>query len=135
MSTVRRFEDLRVWQLAREIVNDIYQLTNIGPFSKDFALMNHIRRSAISVLSNIAEGFEAGTDKKFANYVNIAKSSAGECRAQLYLALDQSYIDKNEFELLKEKLISVSKQLSKLETYLRSEQTNRVNDFEIKYRT
>lgn len=129
MSTVRKFEDLRVWQLARDIVSDIYEMTKKPPFAKDFALVDQIRRSAISILSNIAEGFESATDKKFANYVNIAKSSAGECRAQIYVAIDQDYVTKNEGKLLTEKLITVSRQLSKLETYLRNEDVNRVNEF------
>lgn len=68
-------------------------------------MRNQIRRSAISVLSNIAEGFEAGTDNQFARYLDIAKGSAGECRAQLYVALDQKYIDESEFEDLKETLL------------------------------
>lgn len=102
MATVKRFEDLNVWKLAREIVNHIYDASRNNEFSRDFPLMNQIRRSAISILSNIAEGFESGSDAKFANYLRIAKGSAGECRAQLYLAYDLKYISKNELETLKD---------------------------------
>lgn len=133
MATVKRFEDLDVWKLTREIVNHIYDASRHNEFSRDFALMNQIRRSAISILSNIAEGFESGTDKKFANYVNIAKASAGECRAQLYVVWDQDYMSTEVFNTINRKLTIVSKQLSKLESYLRSEKTSRVSDFEIKY--
>lgn len=77
-------------------MNDIYEMTKKSPFAKDFALIDQIRRSAISILSNIAEGFESATDKKFANYVNIAKSSAGECRAQIYIAIDQGYVTQKQ---------------------------------------
>lgn len=133
MATVNTFEDLEVWKLARQIVNHVYDVSKKNEFSKDFALTNQMRRSAISILSIIAEGFESGTDKKFANYVNIAKASAGECRAQLYIALDQSYITEKEFNNVKSDLITVSKKLSKLETYLRSDNQNRVSDYEIEY--
>lgn len=133
MATVKQFEDLRVWQLAREAVNDVYKYTQTGSFSKDFALLNQIRRSAISVLSNIAEGFESGSDAKFANYLRIAKGSSGECRAQLYLAYDLKYITDMEFDILKSKFIANSKQLAKFEIYLRNNSNNQVNDYQIDY--
>lgn len=125
---------MEVWQLAREIVNDVYKLTNKNKFSKDFTLRNQIRSSSISILSNISEGFESGTDPQFARYLNIAKGSAGECRAQLYVALDQEYISKMEFEALKEKLIKESKKLARLIGYLKRD-TNYANEFEIIYET
>lgn len=133
MPTVNNFEDLRVWKTSREIVNEIYSITKKAPFAKDFALIDQIRRAAISIMSNIAEGFESASDKKFVNYVNIAKASAGECRAQVYISIDQGYISQQEGKELVDKLISVSKQLSKLETYLRNDNSDRVNETEIKY--
>lgn len=132
MATVTRFEDLDVWKLGRNIVNDIYELTNKSDFSRDFALRDQIRRSAIGILSNIAEGFESGSDKQFARYLNIAKGSAGECRAQLYIALDQNYISQNEFDNLKEQLITCSKKLSRLIGYL-NDSNSQVRDIEIIY--
>lgn len=132
MATVRRFEDLDVWKLSREIVNNIYDLTNESAFSKDYALRNQIRRSAIGILSNIAEGFESGSDKQFARYLKIAKGSAGETRAQLYVAFDQRYISQNEFSITKEKLDICSKKLSRLISYL-SDKANYTKDFEIIY--
>ena len=135
MAGIERFEDLRVWQSARDMVNEIYRLTNKKSFSKDYALVNQIRRSAISVMSNIAEGFESASDRKFANYANIAKSSAGECRSQVYIASDQSYINSSELENLTSRLTSISKQLSRLEAYLRQENRNpnQLNDLDIPY--
>lgn len=134
MATITRFEELDVWKLAREIVNKIYDLSNKDVFSKDFAMRNQIRRSAIGILSNIAEGFESGTDKQFARYLKIAKGSAGECRAQLYVAWDQNYINQNEFDNLKEQLIVCSKKLSGLISYLNGSK-NQVRDIEIIYDT
>jgi four helix bundle protein len=134
MATVTKFEELDVWQLTREIVNDVYDMANRGNFNKDYALRDQIRRSAISILSNIAEGFESGSDKQFARYLKIAKGSAGECRAQLYVALDQRYISQNEFSNLKAQLIQCSKKSSSLISYLNSSK-NQVKELEIIYNT
>lgn len=134
MATVKKFEDLEVWKLSRKNVNAIYDLSNKNAFSKDFALHDQIRRSSLGILSNIAEGFESGSDKQFARYLKIAKGSAGECRAQIYVALDQNYISKNEFGNLKKELIIRSKKLSRLISYLNGSK-NQVKDFEINYET
>jgi four helix bundle protein len=137
MGNISRFEDLRVWQAAREIVNAIYQITQRDALSKDVVLVKQVRRSAISIMSNIAEGYESASDKKFANYVNIAKSSAGECRAQIYIASDQQYINNKQSVEILNKLTSISKQLSKLESYLRKENLspNQTKDYELPYNT
>jgi four helix bundle protein len=132
MATVKKFEDLDVWKLARKITNEIYDLSKKNEFGRDYALRNPIRRSAISTISNIAEGFEAGTDKLFSRYLKIAKGSAGECRAQLYIALDQHYISQDKFNRLNEKLIICSRKLSKLISYLDGS-NNQVHDIEIIY--
>jgi four helix bundle protein len=134
MATVKKFEDLDVWKLARKITNEIYDLSKKNEFGQDYALRNQIRRSAISTISNIAEGFEAGTDKLFSRYLKIAKGSAGECRAQLYIALDQHYISQNKFNSLKEKLIICFRKLSKLSSYL-DDNDNQAHDIEIIYGT
>jgi len=134
MATITKFEDLDVWKLSRKIVNEIYDLSNKDIFSKDFALRDQIRRSAIGILSNIAEGFESGTDKQFARYLKIAKGSAGECRAQLYIALDQEYATQKEFGTLKDKLVNCSGKLSRLVSYLNGG-GNTVRELEIIYDT
>lgn len=99
MASVKRFEELVAWQKARVLCNAVYAATNSGKFSKDFALRDQIRKSAISVMSNIAEGFERNGDKEFFYFLSIAKASAGELRTQLYIAFDQDYISKEDFDI------------------------------------
>ena len=94
------------------------KISSSGNFSKDFALLNQIRRAAISILSNIAEGFERGGDKEFILFLTIAKGSCGEVRAQLYVACDQKYIDKEQYILIHDKLIETSRMISGLIKYL-----------------
>lgn len=84
MAKIEQFEDVEAWQLARQLANRVYDFTDGQSFSRDFALRDQIRRAAISVMSNIAEGFESQNDKTFVRYLYIAKASAGEVRAQLF---------------------------------------------------
>ncbi len=98
MATIEKFEDIESWKISREITKLVYAASSTGNFSKDFALVNQIRRASISILSNIAEGFERGGNKEFLQFLAIAKGSCGEVRAQLYVALDQNYIDKNSLK-------------------------------------
>jgi len=118
MAKIEKFEDIEAWKQAREITKSIYQISSAGSFSKDFALVNQIRRASISILSNIAEGFERNGDKEFIQFLTIAKGSCGEVRAQLYVALDQDYIDKNQFTVIEGKLSETSRMLSGLIRYL-----------------
>lgn len=97
MASVKKFEDLICWQEGRGLVNFIYQLTRKRQFS-DFSLKDQILRAAVSIISNIAEGFERGTKDEFIYFLYIAKASCGEVRAQLYIALDQEFIDKSDFQ-------------------------------------
>ncbi len=90
---VRNFEDLAVFQKARSLVKDVYRLTRNGGFSRDSGLTDQIRRAAISVVSNIAEGFERGGNTELIQFLYIAKGSCGEVRAQLMIAHDEGYID------------------------------------------
>src|SRR5262245_32987716 len=94
---IRRFEDLIAWQKARELTKGIYGITNQGPFGKDFALKDQIRRASISIMSNIAEGFERSRPKEFHQFLSISKCSCGELRSQLYIALDAAHIDEGIF--------------------------------------
>lgn len=100
MATVKRFEDLICWQKARLLVREIYKATKSAEFSKDYGLKDQIQRAAVSVMSNIAEGFESGTKHEFLNYLYIAKGSAGEVRAQLYAASDVGYLNIETFKYL-----------------------------------
>ena len=97
MTTAKRFEDLEVWQKAKELTNLIYRLSSSGAFARDFGLRDQMRRAAVSIMSNIAEGIERQTQAMFMQYLARAKGSAGELRAQLYIALEQEYITNAEF--------------------------------------
>jgi len=98
MSTVRRFEDLIAWQKARALTKEVYRaMKNV----RDHGFTDQIQRASVSVMSNIAEGFERGTKQEFLNYLYIAKGSAGEVRAQLYAALDIGYLNIETFKYLK----------------------------------
>lgn len=121
MGKFNSFEEIISWQKARELNLIIYKLTNSKDlFFKDFGFKDQIRRSSVSISSNIAEGFERQTIKEFIRFLYIAKASAGEVRSQLYLAFDIKYISKNEFEELKLKTNEVSKLISGLLKYLHS---------------
>lgn len=102
------FEDLEVWKLSRNLTNQVYGITKEKSFSKDFGLTDQIRRSAVSIMSNIAEGFERGGNKEFIQYLYIAKGSCGELRSQLYVASDQNYITRQ----ILEEMIKLSKIVS-----------------------
>ncbi|MFD0964415.1 four helix bundle protein [Pseudofulvibacter geojedonensis] len=121
MGKFSSFEEIIAWQKARELNLDIYSFTNKNnSFSKDFGLRDQIRRASISISSNIAEGFERQTSKEFIRFLYIAKASAGEVRSQLYLAVDLSYITKEEFEKLNLKVSDIAKLISGLIKYLES---------------
>jgi four helix bundle protein len=118
VAKIERFEDIEAWQRARELAKQIYKISNDGPFARDFGLRDQIRRAAVSIMSNIAEGFERGSNKEFIQFLYIAKGSAGEVRAQLYVALDQGYIDRKNFNLLNRDAAEISRMLSGFITYL-----------------
>jgi len=95
MATFKRFEDIEAWQKARELTREVYAASKVEPFSRDFALRDQIRKATISVMSNIAEGFERGGTREFIQFLSIAKASAGEVQSQLYIALDQGYLSED----------------------------------------
>ena len=119
MSTIAQFEDLEVWQLAKRVANEIYEITSVGKFSQDYVLRDQIRRALASIFSNIAEGFERNGNKEFVQFLAIAKASCGEVRAQLIFAKDRDYISIKQFESAKESLISLSSQIAGFAKYLR----------------
>ena len=121
MSTAKRFEELEVWQRAKELTNLIYRLSSAGSFARDFGLRDQMRRAAVSIMSNIAEGFESQTQALFTQYLNRAKGSSGELRAQLYVALEQEYITSDEFQSAFSLAEVCSKQLASLIRYLESQ--------------
>ncbi len=98
MATVNHFEDLEVWQRARPLTAKIYTLARQGEFAKDFGFRDQICRAAVSIVSNIAEGFERRSNRQFQQFLDIANGSAGELRAQLYVALDLGYVTPAQFK-------------------------------------
>jgi four helix bundle protein len=119
MSKVERFEDLKVWQMARELCREIHELTLKESFSKDFRLIGQIKGSSGSIMDNIAEGFERDGNKEFIQFLSISKGSSGEVRSQLYRAIDNEYISQKEFETVYEKSLEVSKMLKGFIVYLK----------------
>ena len=94
--TAKHFEDLQIWQEARRLTNRIYKITKRQSLSKDFGLCDQIRRASVSIMSNIAEGYERGGNQEFSQFLSIAKGSCGEVRCQLYVVLDEGYLEKEE---------------------------------------
>jgi four helix bundle protein len=121
MATAKRFEDLEVWQRAKDLTNLIYKFSTNGAFSRDFGLRDQMRRASVSIMSNIAEGFESQTQSIFIQYLGRAKGSAGEVRAQLYIAHEQGYLTNDEFETVRSLAEICSKQLAKFIQYLESQ--------------
>ena len=103
---INRFEEIMVWQKAREFVNEIYSKLNI----KDFGFRDQMRNAAVSIMNNIAEGFERETNKEFKRFLFVARASGAEVRSMLYLALDLKYINEDEFQ----DLIAKSEEISKM---------------------
>jgi len=120
MATIKHFEDIVAWQKSVELCSNIYSLTNKGEFSKDFALQNQIRKSVISISSNIAEGFERESTNQFIYFLSMAKASAGETRSQLFIAKNLNYITADEFNDINKNCIELSKLISSFIIYLRA---------------
>ena len=97
---IEKFEDFIAWQKARSLTREIYRVTNLPAFSRDFGLKDQIRRAAVSIMSNIAEGFERGRASEFHQFLSIAKGSCAELRSQLYVALDADYVSEPRFNQL-----------------------------------
>ena len=121
MTTAKRFEDLEVWQRAKDLTNLIYKYSAEGSFSREFGLRDQMRRASVSIMSNIAEGFEGQTQAMFIKYLGYAKGSAGELRAQLYIARDQGYITEEDFTTMFSTTEICSRQLTRLIQYLESQ--------------
>ncbi|MCD6388312.1 MAG: four helix bundle protein [Desulfobulbaceae bacterium] len=118
MAKIKTFEELTSWQEARKLVNRIDKITQQGSFSKDFELRNQIRRSAISIMANIAEGFHRNSNKDFMRFLDYSRSSLAETISHCYIALDQEYISRTEFEEIKKQANFVWKKINKFISYL-----------------
>ena len=119
MPTFRSIEDIEAWQRARALTREIYRTSNVGRFAKDFGLRDQIQRAAVSIMSNIAEGFERSGSGEFAQFLSIAKGSTGEVRSQFHVALDQEYVTQAEFERLIAGVNETARMISGLMSYLR----------------
>jgi four helix bundle protein len=119
MATFKKFEDISAWQKSRELTKEIYSVTGQGSFARDFGLKDQIRRASVSIMSNIAEGFERSGTGEFMQFLATAKGSAGEVRSQLYVALDQDYIMRTRFEVMANSATQISRMISGLMSYLR----------------
>lgn len=109
MGKIERFEDLIAWQKARELTRAIYEVTRQGVFAKDFGLSGQIQKAVVSIMSNIAEGFERGGRGEFHQFLSTAKASCAEVRSQLYVALDAGYLDKTTFDRLMDQAEEVAR--------------------------
>ena len=134
MSTITRFEEIEAWKTAREMTRMIYALTEQGQFAKDFGLKNQIQRASVSVMSNIAEGYESRTQAQFLEYLGRSKASAGEVRCQLYIAIDLKYLTEAQFNEVFDLADKSSRQLARFMGYLETHpQSRRVRDESAEY--
>lgn len=119
MTKIERFEDLEIWQDARELCKRVFEITSKKPFCNDYRFRDQIRASAGSIMDNISEGFERGGNREFIQFLSIAKGSCGETRSQSYRAYDFKYIGKEILEELLDRTINLSKKIAGFITYLR----------------
>lgn len=124
----KRFEETPVWQEAREFVNSVYNLlASSKMFKNDYSLSDQFKRASYSIMLNIAEGFERGSNKDFAHFMDYAKGSAGEVRSILYIVIDNKYVTQDQFKNMIGKIENISAQLSNFKKYLIK------NDFKKKF--
>ena len=125
MGTIKRFEDIECWQGARDLVRRVYLLTRKEHFKKDFELVSQLRRSAVSSMANIAEGFHRNSKKDFLKYLDYARSSVAETVSHCYVVLDQGYISETEMKELEKQADTVWKKINGFIAYLDRDMKNR----------
>jgi len=118
MAAIKRFEDIKAWQKARDLNNEIYKISNSGEFAKDFTLQSQIRKASMSIMLNIAEGFGRKSDREFRQFLIYSNGSSLEVQSALYIALDQNYIKKEKFEHLYSTTEEISKMIQNFSKYL-----------------
>ena len=119
MATFKKFEEIEAWQKARELTKRIYKISRATSFARDFGLKDQIRRASVSIMSNIAEGYDRSGTGEFIQFLATAKGSAAEVKCQLYVALDQSYIDQRTFVELTSLAAETGNMIGGLINYLR----------------
>jgi four helix bundle protein len=121
MASIEKFEDIEAWQKARELSKVVYIVTSEGIFARDYGLRDQIRRASVSIMSNIAEGFNRGGDRELIQFLFIAKGSAAEVQAQLYVALDTGYINQEQFRKLHDLTCEISRLIGGFIRYLKTQ--------------
>jgi four helix bundle protein len=116
----KRFEEIRAWQRARDLVRDVYRICGNGALARDFAFRNQLCRASVSAMSNIAEGFARSSHRDFAHFLDIARGSCSEVQSLLYVALDIGYVTNEEFEQLFDSATETASLIGSLTTHLRS---------------
>jgi len=119
MGKIQKFEDILAWQKARELTKEIYAYAKTGLFAKDFGLKDQIQRASVSIMGNVAEGFDRGGDKEFIQFLSISKGSCGEVKSHLYVALDQQYVSSARFNRLYTSADEVGRLLAGFMAYLK----------------
>jgi four helix bundle protein len=119
MATFKKFEDIETWRKARQLNKQIYRVSRTGHFARDFALRDQIRRASVSIMSNIAEGYDRNGTAEFIQFLATAKGSAAEVKCQLYVALDESYINNSTFDELSALVTEIGNMIGGLMSYLR----------------
>lgn len=122
MAQYNSFEDLPIWKESRVIANAIYHQSSVGAFASDYGLRDQIRRAAVSIMSNVAEGFDRESNKEFVRFLSIAKASLAEVRSQLFLALDLAYIPSDDHSKLNEQLKKLGAEIAGFMRYLEQNQ-------------
>jgi four helix bundle protein len=135
MATVKRFEDLKVWQAARALRSELSAIVRGSQFKHEYELRSQILRAALSVMANIAEGFERSTTKEFIQFLFIAKGSVGELRSHLIALLDDNFISNQQYDELTEKSTAISKQLAAFIQYLEQSNTTKRNPYSTNNKT
>ena len=123
---IKRFEDIQAWQEARVLTRVVYAATKDNPFAHDFRLCGQIESAAVSVMANIAEGFDGGTDIEFARFLQLAKRSASETQSHAYAALDQNYITPAQFEEIYQQAAKTKNLITGFRRYLQANPKSRV---------
>ena len=119
MGKIQKFEDILAWQKARELTREVYAHSKTGAFAKDFGLRDQIQRASVSVMGNVAEGYDRGGDKEFIQFLSVSKGSCGEVKSHLYVALDQQYINPTQFNQLYNSTDEVGRLLAGFMAYLK----------------
>ena len=128
MTKSERFEDIEAWKAAREIAQQVYSITGSGDFARDFGLRDQMQRSAVSIMANIAEGFDSGSNKEFIRFLGYALRSATELQSHLYVALDQGYLDQQKFNTLFALTTKCKNLFSGFTRYLRSYPKSQISE-------